>query len=165
LNHLWSPWRMNYIQNDKKEEGCIFCKALIIPDGVGNLVLYRGQAVYIILNRYPYTSGHMMIVPMQHTASLNELQPEARSEMIELTTISLDALYHAYQPQGYNLGMNLGEVAGAGIAAHIHMHIVPRWAGDTNFMSTTADTRVLPEALEITYHRLLDAWKTTNLAR
>lgn len=164
MNHLWSPWRMSYIQNDSKDDDCIFCKALTWADGVENLVLYRGQSTYIILNRYPYTSGHLMIVPMQHTASLHELQPDTRSEIMELTTKSLSALFHAYRPQGYNLGMNLGEIAGAGIAEHIHMHIVPRWAGDTNFMSTTADTRVLPEALEITYQRLVDAWKIINVA-
>ncbi len=162
LNHLWSPWRMTYIQNDK-EEGCVFCDALGQIDGAKNLVVYRGQMAFVILNRYPYTSGHLMIVPYKHTASLLELTSETLSELMVLATKSIQMLSGEYHPQGYNLGMNLGEVAGAGIVEHIHMHIVPRWGGDTNFMSTTAATRVLPEALEDTYLRIVKAWQNSNL--
>ena len=162
LNHLWSPWRMTYIQNDRKE-GCVFCNALGEQDGADNLVVYRGQMAFVILNRYPYTSGHLMIVPNKHTASLQELTPETLSELMGLAAKSIQILDDEYHPQGYNLGMNLGEVAGAGIVDHLHMHIVPRWGGDTNFMSTTAATRVLPEALEDTYLRIVKAWGNSNL--
>jgi ATP adenylyltransferase len=163
LNHLWSPWRMTYIQNDRKEDGCVFCNVLAEQDGTSNLVVYRGQRAFVILNRYPYTSGHLMIVPNDHVSSLQNLNAEARAELMELATKSLQILNDEYHPQGYNLGMNLGEVAGAGIAEHVHMHIVPRWSGDTNFMSTTAETRVLPEALEETYMRILKAWTSSGL--
>jgi ATP adenylyltransferase len=158
LNHLWSPWRMTYIQNDKKEKGCVFCNAYAEPDGVQNLIIYRGQYTFVILNRYPYTSGHVMVVPNVHVAALQELTSETRAEMMDVAAKALTVLSMAYQPQGYNLGMNLGEVAGAGIVEHLHMHIVPRWGGDTNFMSTTAATRVLPEALDDTYDRIRQAW-------
>lgn len=162
LNHLWSPWRMAYIQDDKKEEGCVFCKALTSQNDAANLVVYRGQGVFVILNRYPYTSGHLMVVPNTHAASLQELTPEIRSELMELAVKSLRVLNDGYHPQGYNFGMNLGEIAGAGIADHVHMHIVPRWSGDTNFMSTTAATRVLPEALEDTYLKVIKAWENSD---
>jgi ATP adenylyltransferase len=162
LNHLWSPWRMTYIQNDRKEDGCVFCNVLAEPDGTSNLVVYRGQRAFVILNRYPYTSGHLMIVPNEHVSSLQKLTVETRSELMELAARSLQILNDEYHPQGYNLGMNLGEVAGAGIADHVHLHIVPRWSGDTNFMSTTAETRVLPEALEETYARILKAWTSSE---
>ncbi|MCU0488343.1 MAG: HIT domain-containing protein [Anaerolineales bacterium] len=158
MNHLWSPWRMTYIQDQNKEEGCVFCKALETIDGSQNLVVFRGQWNFVILNRFPYTSGHLMVVPKQHTAYLPVLDVPTMAELMELASQSITVLSKLYHPQGYNLGMNLGEVAGAGIAEHIHLHIVPRWGGDTNFMSTTAATRVLPEALEDTYCRIKEAW-------
>ena len=163
MKHLWSPWRMDYIQNNKKEEGCVFCNALTEVDSVDNLILYRDKRAFIILNRYPYTSGHLMIVPKMHASTLQELTRETRAEIMELTSRAISALAIAYQPQGFNLGMNLGEVAGAGIAEHVHLHIVPRWGGDTNFMSTTADTRVLPEALIDTYARVKKSWDKIHL--
>ncbi len=158
LNHLWSPWRMSYIENHIQEENCVFCTAASRPDSEENLVIYRGPLAFIILNRYPYTSGHLMAVPYQHCSSLGGLDPETRSEMMELVHSATLVLQTVYRPQGYNLGMNIGEAAGAGIAEHIHFHIVPRWGGDTNFMSSLADTRVLPEGLEITYRRVKAAW-------
>lgn len=158
LNHLWSPWRMTYIQDQNKEEGCVFCKALEAIDGPQNLVVFRGHWNFVILNRFPYTSGHLMVVPKQHAASLAALDVPTMAELMELASHSLNVLSNLYHPQGYNLGMNLGQVAGAGIAEHIHLHIVPRWGGDTNFMSTTAATRVLPDALEDTYRRIKEAW-------
>jgi ATP adenylyltransferase len=150
---------MTYIQNNKKKGGCVFCNAFAETDSIQNLIIYRGERAFVIINRYPYTSGHLMVVSNEHAATLQELAAETRAEIMELTAKALRVLSAVYQPQGFNLGMNLGEVAGAGIAEHLHMHIVPRWGGDTNFMSTTATTRVLPEALEDTYDRLKEAWK------
>lgn len=158
MDYLWSPWRMAYIQSPKPENGCIFCKALQQPDGVENLIVIRGRGAFVILNRYPYTSGHLMVVPFDHVSSLDLLSGETRAEMMELTMQATRVLARVYHPEGYNLGMNLGEIAGAGIAEHLHMHVVPRWGGDTNFMSTVAQTRVLPEALEDTYHRVVNGW-------
>ncbi len=159
MNYLWSPWRMEYIQNSKTEEGCVFCNAVQKSDSPENLIVARGRRAFVILNRFPYTSGHLMVVPYDHQPSLEKLDPETRAEVMELATQALQVLGEAYLPQGYNLGMNLGEVAGAGIAEHVHMHIVPRWGGDTNFMSSLAATRVLPEALEDTYHRIKEEWE------
>jgi ATP adenylyltransferase len=158
LNYLWSPWRMSYIENHSKEEQCVFCVAVASDKDEDNLIMARGKQVFIILNRYPYTSGHLMVVPYEHCSSLEQLDPQTRAEMMELTNRAILVLKSVYQPQGFNLGMNIGEAAGAGIAEHIHLHIVPRWGGDTNFMSSLADTRVLPEALEDTYRRVRAAW-------
>ena len=156
---------MEYIQNTKQNEGCAFCIAISKADSAENLILARGQRAFVILNRYPYTSGHLMVVPYNHQPSLELLDSQTRSEIMELTSICLEVLALAYHPQGFNLGMNIGEVAGAGITEHVHLHVVPRWSGDTNFMSSLADTRVLPESLEDSYNRLAQAWesfKTTH---
>jgi ATP adenylyltransferase len=154
MNQLWSPWRMEYIQNHDKEEGCVFCNAQAKEDGAENLIVHRGERAYVILNRYPYTSGHLMVNPFEHVSSIEELEPEARAEMMELTSRSTTALSNIYRPQGFNIGINMGEAAGAGVLGHVHIHIVPRWKGDTNFMSSVGQTRVLPEALEDTYERV-----------
>lgn len=158
MQYLWSPWRMPYILEHKHEPGCVFCHAQDHPDDPQHLVVYMGKLAYVILNRYPYTSGHVMVIPKQHTASIEELSNEVRSEMMELTNTCLQVLRKVYSPEGFNLGMNIGEAAGAGIAEHVHMHIVPRWSGDTNFMSSLGQTRVLPEALGETYRRVRSAW-------
>jgi len=150
---------MSYIQNPHKPEACIFCTLPEIADSPENLIVFRGEFVYAMLNRYPYTSGHLMIVPYAHQPSLDGLDPATRAEIMEVTTQGVDALQSEYRPQGFNLGINLGEASGAGIAHHVHLHIVPRWNGDTNFMSTVGSTRVLPEALEVTYWRIHKAWK------
>ena len=159
MNHLWSPWRMTYITMNKNETVCILCFVLSLTDGDENLVVHRGELAYVLMNRYPYTSGHLMVVPVEHVSTLGDLTSQARAEIMELTSQALSVLTEVYHPQGFNLGMNLGEAAGAGIAEHLHMHIVPRWVGDTNFMLTTASTRVLPEALEDTYLRIKEAWQ------
>jgi ATP adenylyltransferase len=148
---------MEYILSERRN-GCVFCDELDHPDGVDNLIVFRGEYSFIILNRYPYTSGHLMVVPYLHKASLEELNPAIRGEMMELVSKAIRVLRIAYQPHGFNIGANLGEVAGAGILDHIHLHLVPRWGGDTNFMSALAETRVLPELLADTYLRVVDAW-------
>jgi ATP adenylyltransferase len=145
---------MEYIENNDKEEGCVFCNAQDMEDSADNLIAYRGGRAYVILNRYPYTSGHLMVIPLQHVSSLEELDPETRSEMMELTSQCTTVLKSVYKPQGFNVGVNMGEAAGAGVLGHVHIHIVPRWKGDTNFMSSVGGTRVLPEALEVTFERV-----------
>jgi ATP adenylyltransferase len=149
---------MEYIQSDKSDEACVFCNEMSRSDGFENLILFRGRRAFIILNRYPYTSGHLMVVPNDHLASLEDLDAETRAEMMELTAQSMVVLREVYQPQGFNLGVNIGVAAGAGVLDHVHLHVVPRWGGDTNFMSALADTRILPETLENSYTRIQNAW-------
>jgi ATP adenylyltransferase len=144
---------MEYIQNSK-EEGCVFCSAQEKEDSAENLIAFRGRRAYVILNRYPYTSGHLMVVPFDHLPNLEALDALTRAEMMELTTRCMTVLRKIYHPEAFNMGANIGEAAGAGVKQHVHIHIVPRWAGDTNFMSTVGGTRVLPEALERTYERV-----------
>jgi ATP adenylyltransferase len=149
---------MEYIQSDKSNF-CVFCYEASQPDGPENLILYRGKRAYIILNRFPYTSGHLMAVPYEHQDTFENLMAETRVELFDLVAVAIQALKRVYRPQGFNVGINIGEASGAGIAEHIHVHIVPRWAGDTNFMSALSQTRVLPETLEETYRRLSQIWK------
>ncbi len=160
MKHLWAPWRMDYIQESSLEEGCLFCNLLAQEDGPANLILHRGQNVFVVLNRYPYTNGHMMVVPFTHVPSLEGLGDKTLLEMISLASEALGVLRDAYNADGFNLGANIGEAAGAGVKEHVHLHVVPRWTGDTNFMATTAETRVLPEALEVTYQTLLGLWQS-----
>jgi ATP adenylyltransferase len=150
---------MTYIEKNNKEEICVFCEAQSMPDGPQNLVVFRGRRVFVIINRFPYTSGHLMVVPNLHTPTLDGLNPGIRAEMMELATRGMQVLEVVYHPQGFNLGMNIGEPAGAGITDHVHLHLVPRWTGDTNFMSSLGETRVLPEMLEETYRRVREAWE------
>jgi ATP adenylyltransferase len=148
---------MTYIEADKKEGGCVFCNAQAKQDGSENLIAFRGRFSYVILNRFPYTSGHLMVIPFAHVATIEELDTETRNEMMELTSRCTTELRQLYKPQGFNVGINMGEAAGAGVLGHVHIHIVPRWAGDTNFMSAIGETRVLPESLEDTYKRVHEA--------
>jgi len=145
---------MKYIENHEQEEGCIFCNALKRVDNAENLIIKRGKLAFVIVNLYPYTSGHIMVAPMAHQPSLEFLDPASRAEMMELVSESIEVLKKIYRPQAFNIGANIGEAAGAGVPDHVHMHIVPRWSGDTNFMSTLGETRVLPESLEATYKRI-----------
>jgi ATP adenylyltransferase len=158
MEHIYTPWRMQYFDRDKKNPACAFCEALKSADSDGNLVVARGERVFVILNLYPYTSGHLMVVPNEHCSDFSVLDAEVVAEMMRYAQKALRVLTDLYQPQGFNMGINLGAAAGAGIAAHLHLHIVPRWGGDANFMSVIGDTRVIPEAMETTYLRVREAW-------
>lgn len=186
MDHLWTPWRYAYVTQEDTREGragvpaalaawpgdhhCVFCNLIAAADyaiehgmtaehaeRAANIVM-RGQSCYICLNAYPYTSGHVMIVPLAHEGSLAALAAETAQEMMALAQRTARALERAYSPDGINLGLNLGKAAGAGVADHLHMHVLPRWFGDTNFMTVTAETRVLPEILEQSWQRLRSAF-------
>jgi ATP adenylyltransferase len=148
---------MQYIRGEKRND-CVFCTELSVLDGPENLIVSRGLLTFVILNRFPYTCGHLMIVPYIHKASLEDLDVATRSEIMENAVRAIVVLKKEYQPQGFNMGINIGEVAGAGVLDHVHFHVVPRWGGDTNFMSALGDTRVLPELLEKTYQRIKKTW-------
>ncbi len=145
---------MEYIENHGKDNGCVFCKAAAAADSAENLVVHRGKLAFVILNRYPYTSGHVMVVPLEHKPNLEQLDAATRAEMIELTSRATTVLRNIYNTQAFNVGLNIGEAAGAGVKEHVHIHVVPRWNGDTNFMSSLAETRVLPELLADTWVRI-----------
>ena len=178
MDHLWSPWRMQYLRREEetsqpdnpggasatgllkqsRETACIFCDLPSENRDAENLIVYRGERVFVILNRYPYNNGHLMVVPFAHTPSLEQLDTPTLTELMVMVNQGLSALRAAYQPQAFNLGANIGAAAGAGIAGHVHLHVVPRWAGDTNYMSTVAGTRVSPEDLRETYQVVKEAW-------
>jgi ATP adenylyltransferase len=156
VDYLWTPWRYQYMAQaiSGEQPECIFCDAASRKDDENTLVVCRGEKVFIILNRFPYTSGHAMIVPYAHVAELHLAAPEALAEMMQLAQ-RLETIYKTnYKNDGMNLGMNLGRAAGAGVAGHLHLHILPRWFGDSNFMAVTAETRLHPEELHTTYNRL-----------
>ncbi len=157
MERLWTPWRMAYIKDAGRMEGCIFCElpAMDAANDPETLILSRGERAFIIMNKFPYNSGHLMVAAYRHCADYADLTAEEHAEMATLTARCVRALQAAYGPEGFNIGVNQGRAAGAGIADHLHMHIVPRWAGDTNYMTTIAQTKVLPESLEETYARLL----------
>ncbi len=154
MDYLWSPWRYCYITGPKTEQQCVFCAIAASTEDESNLVVYRGKLNFIVLNRFPYSTGHLMIVPYAHVAALGETGEETTSEMMLLMRRSEVLLEKVYHPGGLNMGMNLGASAGAGVVGHLHMHVLPRWTGDANFMTTVAETRVLPEELETTYKKL-----------
>jgi len=160
MEHLWTPWRMTYLQGtDPKPEGCLFCNVASTPEAdATTFVLQRGQSAFVILNLYPYNNGHLMVVPFAHVESIEGLSPEQLGEVMALSQTCLAVLRQAYNPQGFNMGINIGGAGGAGVPGHVHLHIVPRWNGDNNFMSTLADTRVIPETIEQTYERLRALW-------
>jgi ATP adenylyltransferase len=157
MDRLWTPWRMSYVESTQEPAGgCIFCDlpALDASDDEASLILARGALAFVIMNKFPYNSGHLMVAAYRHCAAYEELTVEELTEMTMLTQRAIGALNRAYGPQGFNVGINQGRAAGAGIADHLHMHVVPRWNGDTNFMATVGETKVLPESLEQTYARL-----------
>jgi ATP adenylyltransferase len=157
MDYLWTPWRYAYIatagKHDGKPDGCIFCELPKLPDADA-MIVHRGEHCFVILNSFPYTSGHVMVVPFAHVDQLQKLPEAAAQEMMALSQKMEGVLRQVYTPDGINLGMNVGRAAGAGVAGHIHMHVLPRWFGDTNFMTVTGESRVLPESLEQTYERL-----------
>jgi len=161
MDHLWSPWRYQYVSKaaEPDQGGCVFCEKAAENRDAENYIVHRARLNFVILNLYPYTSGHLMVVPYEHVATLNEARPETLAEMMELTRRAEHALEALYRPHGFNAGMNIGEAAGAGVAGHIHMHVLPRWRGDANFMSVIGETRVLPEALDETWRRLVRAFE------
>lgn len=146
MKQMWAPWRMDYILQSK-EQGCFICRIIHGDDDRNNLVLKRGEHSLVLMNRYPYNNGHLMVAPYRHIAGLEEMTPDEASEMMSLTTQSVTILRRAMKAEGFNVGLNLGDAAGAGLREHIHNHIVPRWTGDTNFMPVLGQTKVIPQSL------------------
>jgi ATP adenylyltransferase len=155
---LWAPWRLEYVGSAEEQEGCVFCKAVESSDDATALVVHRGQQAIVLLNKFPYASGHLMVAPRRHVGEFGELTDDEALELHRLAGQGMGALSQTYEPQGYNLGWNLGRIAGAGVVDHVHLHVVPRWAGDTNFMPVLADVKVIPEQLAETQGRVAEAW-------
>jgi ATP adenylyltransferase len=154
MDYLFTPWRYAYITGADRAPECVFCAALQQADDEKTGIVHRGRSCFVILNSYPYTSGHVMVVPYRHTDQLQKLESAAAQEMMELAQKLEGILRELYHPDGLNMGINLGKAAGAGVAGHVHLHVLPRWVADANFMSVVGETRVLPEALETTYQRI-----------
>jgi ATP adenylyltransferase len=159
MDRIWSPWRYRYITTADAAQDCIFCVKPAENRDEQNYIVHRGERCFVLLNLYPYTSGHLMIAPYEHVAALEDASEESLLEMMRLTREAERRLRRVYRPEGLNLGMNIGKCAGAGVAGHIHMHVLPRWTGDANFMSTVGETRVLPEELAETYRKLSQAFR------
>lgn len=159
MERLWAPWRLEYIVNNNPEDGCIFCKFPKQDSDIENHILLRGQHCYVIMNAFPYSNGHLLVPPYRHIHDITDLTDEENLEIMQLTAKCSKALKLICKPDGFNVGINLGAAAGAGIADHMHVHIVPRWKGDTNFMAVLSDIKVIPEALAITYKKLKEAFE------
>ena len=157
LRQLWAPWRLEYIQGADEQEGCVFCRELEQADEEG-LIVRRGESAFVLLNKFPYSAGHLMVAPVRHEGEFGALSADEAVEIHRLASAALGALAESMHPQGFNLGWNLGRLAGAGVVDHLHLHVVPRWAGDTNFMPVLADAKVMPESLEDTRRKLVEAW-------
>ena len=164
MERLWAPWRLEYI-NENKSEGCVFCEKPLKNDDRAGYIVHRGTNAYVILNIYPYSNGHIMVVPFAHISAFEELPPETAHEIMDLSQLSIRALKLAFSPDGVNMGLNLGAAAGAGIAAHLHMHLVPRWKGDTNFMPVLGDTRIIPQSLQRSWEALSEAFEKIETER
>jgi ATP adenylyltransferase len=164
MDRLWAPWRMKYITEgiDKPLKGCIFCVKPKEKKDKQNLILHRGKKAFVICNAFPYNNGHLMVVPYKHTSSMDELDDATSLEVWKLTALCRRVLAHAFKPDGFNIGMNLGRTAGAGIDTHLHVHIVPRWNGDVNFMPVFGETKVISQGLNETYAALVDGFKVVN---
>jgi ATP adenylyltransferase len=163
MDHLWTPWRSTYIEGTNREEPatCLFCRAVNRPDEE-NFVLHRGEHAFVMLNLYPYSTGHLMVAPYIHVSRLNEADDEVTTEIMRLARRAELVLEEVYEPHGLNVGLNLGEAAGAGIAGHIHLHVLPRWKGDANFMTVVGHTRIMPEAIETTYRKVRAAFQQSR---
>jgi ATP adenylyltransferase len=159
MDYLWTPWRYRYVTTGAGPGGCIFCAAAAQSNDKETLVVHRAARCFVILNRFPYTAGHLMVVPYAHVAALDELDDESAVELIRLARECERHLRLLYTPDGLNMGLNIGRSAGAGVADHLHLHILPRWTGDVNFLTTVSETRILPETLEITWERLTRAFE------
>ena len=155
---LWAPWRLEYVSSASEQTGCVFCRAVAAPDDADSLVVHRGETAFVMLNRFPYSSGHLMVAPIRHVGNLGELSAQEAAEIHSLSARALEVLAALFQPDGFNIGWNLGRSAGAGVVDHVHEHVVPRWQGDTNFMPVLADVRVIPEHLQATHARVEAAW-------
>ena len=157
---IWAPWRLPYVRDASKdaESECIFCAKPAEDDDEANLIVHRGELCFVILNRFPYTNGHLMVAPYAHLATLPEVEAPTIAELMALTQRAMNVLERTYSPHGYNIGFNQGRVAGAGVEHHIHLHVVPRWGGDTNFMPVLADTRVMPQSLADSYRALRESF-------
>ena len=154
-NHrIWAPWRLRYVSKANQQTECVFCAKPAEGDDRKALVVHRGERCYVILNLYPYTSGHLMVAPFEHVGRVQDIDPATMAEMLDLSQQAIRRMEEVYSPEGFNLGINQGRVAGAGVEGHIHLHVVPRWAGDNNYMPVVADTRVMPQSLEETYDAL-----------
>jgi ATP adenylyltransferase len=162
MQTLWAPWRMGYIEAPQKK-GCIFCDEPKESSDKENYILYRGKLSFVMMNLYPYNNGHLMVSPYKHISSLTKLEKEDLIDLTLLTQASLQVLEKAFKPDGFNVGVNIGKTAGAGFADHVHIHIVPRWEGDTSFMSVLAETKVIPESLNSTYEKLITLFKEVEL--
>ena len=158
MDQLWAPWRMELVSRGEEPKGCIFCDLPRRTDDRETLVLGRTQRTFAMLNKFPYNNGHLMVIPRLHASDVHALPDEDYQELSEMLRVALRLVGRAYAPHGANLGMNLGKAAGAGVAGHVHMHVLPRWLGDTNFMTVTGETRVLPETLNTTYARMKEAF-------
>lgn len=158
MKRLWAPWRIEYITGEK-EKGCLFCNALEEGNDRKRLIVRRGELAFAMLNKYPYIGGHLLIVPYRHVAQLKKLGKDERFDLLEMTVQATDALKRAMNPDGFNIGINIGKVAGAGVPGHVHVHVVPRWNGDNNFMAVLGDTRMINEHLEMTYSKLQANWR------
>jgi ATP adenylyltransferase len=158
MDYLWSPWRYQYISAPPASTGCIFCQKAAENKDAENLVVWRGERTFVLLNLYPYTSGHLMVAPYEHVSRLEDAGAETAAELMMTARLAEKHLRAVYRPEGLNLGMNLGRAAGAGIADHIHLHVLPRWAGDSSFITTVGETRVVPEELSVTYAKLSRAF-------
>ena len=160
---IWAPWRAEYILDESKNDSCVFCKVTNSTNNDDNkrlLVLKRGSFSFVIMNKYPYNPGHLMVVPYKHATYFDDLSSEIISEMIQLKIRSINALRNAMNPEGFNIGINIGQAAGAGVKDHLHIHIVPRWNGDTNFMPVLSSSRVISEALNVTYDKLFNEFRS-----
>jgi ATP adenylyltransferase len=163
MKTIWAPWRMDYI-HEKKEEGCIFCKKPLEKKDEKNLILYRGKRAFVVMNKFPYNNGHLMIVPKRHCTDLEELNINEFQELFDVMKISTQALKASLSPHGFNIGFNIGKAGGAG-KDHLHLHVVPRWMGDTNFMPTLAETKIIPETLNETYRKLRSVFEDLKQKR